>query len=370
MAVFGLTFVGSAFVALGAVWFLAVSAAQEDVRLMQSLRDFYTQSVDWRHPTNNEGGKALPVPTSFMLDFGRSLGIDEGRVELTSPYPFPGRTDRNLSAFDRQAWEYFQVDRNADQKALDWVAGELVLRFAKPDIMHQRVCVDCHNSTAASPRKDWRLGDVRGVFSKVTPLGDSVAVTLAACLCMALINASVVAAFIGSKRRIEAAKAASLQDPLTGLANRRAFGDQIVTMTSLHERRAFTGLSLILVDIDDFKRVNDTFGHPVGDQVIQWVGGVLSSAFRGTEAVSRIGGEEFAVLLQCNNREHARLIGDRVVKAVRSAEFRGEHDLDITISCGVAVRNLSEGTDSLFRRADAALYEAKKNGKDCAVLAA
>lgn len=159
----------------------------------------------------------------------------------------------------------------------------------------------------------------------------------------------------------QASRRISLIDPLTGVGNRRHF-DQ--TLASEVERASRYGqpLSLVLLDIDNFKRINDNWGHEAGDQVLRRVGAMLRKTLRSSDSVSRYGGEEFAVLMPGLGRDEARALAERIRGAL--ADLPMGRLPAITASFGVASLAPDESGESLFARADAALYRAKDGGRD------
>jgi diguanylate cyclase (GGDEF)-like protein len=165
-----------------------------------------------------------------------------------------------------------------------------------------------------------------------------------------------------SLRLREALTRLARTDPLTGLINRRGFDEALARE---HARRLRGGppSALVLVDIDHFKHVNDTWGHPAGDETLRLLGSLLSSTFRSTDVVGRIGGEEFAVLLvdcaPAEAAERARGLCDRVRTQARGWEH------PITVSVGVAASlERAQTPTELMASADAALYAAKAAGRD------
>jgi diguanylate cyclase (GGDEF)-like protein len=160
-------------------------------------------------------------------------------------------------------------------------------------------------------------------------------------------------------------------DALTGLLNRRAF-DSLLQEEVLRARRFNHPLSLIIVDLDHFKSVNDTHGHAAGDAVLVAAARRIESALRGIDRVARIGGEEFAVLLMETPAHEAIIVARRLVAAMQAAPIQATASvsLPITLSAGVASLPVSSATNfSLQVAADQALYAAKHAGRDRAVLA-
>jgi diguanylate cyclase (GGDEF)-like protein len=163
----------------------------------------------------------------------------------------------------------------------------------------------------------------------------------------------------------------SYEDSLTGLKNRRYF-DELFR----HERevaiRSERPLSLLIFDIDHFKRFNDSHGHDAGDEVLRMVGRVLENCFRGSDTVCRYGGEEFTVLMPGASREEARQRAEnlRATIAESQVEYLGKQLGNLTISAGIACwPESSPEFDELFRAADRALYQAKAAGRNRVVTA-
>lgn len=157
-------------------------------------------------------------------------------------------------------------------------------------------------------------------------------------------------------------------DPLTQLLNRRALTERI---TAEMERalRYDSTLALLMIDLDHFKRVNDTYGHLVGDDVLRDVAKLLVDTIRVSDIVARYGGEEFLVLLPETDDAGAESFADRIRAAVEEHDFTdsGEHpQLRLTSSIGVAMYPAAriESVEDLFARADAALYRAKADGRN------
>ena len=152
-------------------------------------------------------------------------------------------------------------------------------------------------------------------------------------------------------------------DMLTGLPNRRAFLARATTLKG----SGLTG-ALLILDIDHFKRINDTYGHSVGDSCLRAVANRLRQALRAEDVVGRIGGEEFCVFLPGATEEEARAIGDRLCRAV-AFEPEGEHlVLRVTLSAGASLGETATPLETLMSRADQALYTAKAQGRARLVL--
>lgn len=159
----------------------------------------------------------------------------------------------------------------------------------------------------------------------------------------------------------------AMTDSLTGLYNRRymlAYLDQIMRQMIVNKKQ----ISVLMIDIDHFKRVNDTFGHSVGDEVLREIALRLSSNLRGRDMVGRLSGEEFLVIMPDSNRGVAAMVAERLREKVSSelVDTSGGHEpLKVTVSLGISCASSDENTtQALLDRADRALYASKRNGRN------
>jgi diguanylate cyclase (GGDEF)-like protein len=161
----------------------------------------------------------------------------------------------------------------------------------------------------------------------------------------------------------ETAREAALRDSLTGLGNHRAFQEAVARMVE-GARRYGTSFSLVLIDIDEFKRINDTRGHAVGDQLLDEVGILINETIRGTDAAFRVGGDEFALLLPHTDAEGAMLLARRLLARGLEDRARGGYRAPISFSAGVtACPEFGNTRLELTAQADAALYRGKRTGR-------
>jgi len=168
--------------------------------------------------------------------------------------------------------------------------------------------------------------------------------------------------WIGRLRRLnEQLQVKSQTDPLTGLANRAAL-DRRFARALEQARRYSRPLSIVMLDIDHFKSINDEFGHQMGDRVLKEFADLLVSGLRGSDAVGRWGGEEFLLLCPETSSQQAAAFAERLCEQSRALSFSTGQTQ--TLSAGVAELNATDTVDSLLRRADAALYRAKHEGRD------
>jgi len=158
---------------------------------------------------------------------------------------------------------------------------------------------------------------------------------------------------------------AALTDPLTGINNRTAMNSALIRETEL-ARRHGNALSLIAADLDHFKQINDSHGHLAGDYVLKAVAEIFSDCTRRTDILFRCGGEEFLILLSNTNKPGAMRLAERIRVAVESNELiYGDHRIPVTVSLGVACYSKGDNSESLFEKADSALYAAKAAGRNC-----
>jgi diguanylate cyclase (GGDEF)-like protein len=161
-----------------------------------------------------------------------------------------------------------------------------------------------------------------------------------------------------------AATQSALRDPLTDTGNRIAM-DQTLQREIELARRHMQPLSLLMLDIDHFKRVNDTHGHSAGDDVLKAVAASIKNQLRNVDMVFRYGGEEFLILLSNTSREAAALVGERLRCAAQAEDYPADgHTVELTVSLGCSTLLPGESAESLLRRADSALYVAKREGRN------
>lgn len=172
--------------------------------------------------------------------------------------------------------------------------------------------------------------------------------------------------------QLEHARTEAMTDPLTGLFNRRGFEGRLMEAFDATSADG-TETSLIVVDIDHFKKVNDTYGHLFGDKVIRAVAEVLKATVKDSGIVARLGGEEFGVLLPGAGLANAHALAENIRKTMERGRIRridkNEHIEGITISLGIAVLQRDEDHSTFIDRADKALYASKENGRNRVTIA-
>ncbi|HWN73389.1 MAG TPA: diguanylate cyclase [Solirubrobacterales bacterium] len=193
------------------------------------------------------------------------------------------------------------------------------------------------------------------------PLGLPIALAVLG-ISMAALLASLIVGWGRSERMRELERQAS-QDSLTGLANRRRFEEDLAATMARGRRDGSTG-ALLMLDLDSFKQVNDSQGHPAGDQLIKEIAETLRQRTRASDSLARLGGDEFAVILPRCSREEARIAAEAIATEIRRRHQDGADRM--TVSVGVAMFGEDPRTSvaTVVSEADAAMYAAKDGGRD------
>jgi diguanylate cyclase (GGDEF)-like protein len=230
-------------------------------------------------------------------------------------------------------------------------------------------------STAACSVAIWYTVQGRGPFA-LASLNQTLMLLLAF-VCTVVTTGLVLSAVVGQRSRVtEALQGAmrelaeqAIRDPMTGLYNRR-FLREFLARELIRAKRAGSGLAVIMMDLDHFKRVNDSFGHDAGDLVLNEVATLLKSSIRGSDMVCRFGGEEFVLVLTDATRASALRRCEEIQAAIKRLEpaYRGCSLGHPTASLGLALfPDHAADADALINASDAALYEAKRAGRDCII---
>jgi diguanylate cyclase (GGDEF)-like protein len=171
-----------------------------------------------------------------------------------------------------------------------------------------------------------------------------------------------------AEERLELLKKVSITDSLTGLKNRTFLTEQILIEWDRCSR-AQSPLSILMYDLDYFKKINDQYGHMAGDACLQRIGAMLAQEVtRNTDIVARYGGEEFIIILPNTSQQNASVFAEKLIKATQDIDFVfEEHQIKITSSIGLAcaVPEFRDKPEKLIACADKALYQAKSIGRNC-----
>ena len=165
-------------------------------------------------------------------------------------------------------------------------------------------------------------------------------------------------------KKLEESEARALVDALTNVLNRNAYNLKIGEL--VHEYKRYKEeWALLVLDIDHFKKFNDTYGHKTGDKVLKSVAATVSNSIRVSDHIFRYGGEEFVVILSRINKETTKTLSEKIRREVERDYFvDGDNELKVTMSIGAAIITPEDTEASLFERADKALYQAKQNGRN------
>ena len=168
---------------------------------------------------------------------------------------------------------------------------------------------------------------------------------------------------------LEEARQKAITDPLTGLPNRQAYTDRVYQEMQRWQRYNHP-LTLAVADIDFFKKINDNYGHQIGDKVLKIVSSTIAKQLREVDFIARFGGEEFVVILPETTGENATILLNRIREGIANAPFKyKDQKVSITISIGIAEFLENDHSELVFERADKALYIAKDSGRNCCILA-
>lgn len=277
--------------------------------------------------------------------------------------------DNQPDDFEREALKRFEQGEREHWR-IDRSGGKPVFRYVRSLIVEEP-CLQCHR------RQGYNQGDIRGGVSIMLPAEGLVArmrtnrnqividviVTIGILLALLYFLAwKLVGRLDETQKRL---KHIAVTDELTGLKNRRHIMEQ---MNKEYQRAARTGgtLSLILLDIDNFKKVNDGYGHAFGDRVLQAVAQEMQAGLRSYDLLGRIGGEEFLIASPGSTLDDAAGLAERIRQMIKGRKI-SDRTREITVTVSAGVTSLSEqdaSADAILQRADEALYMAKQEGRD------
>ena len=341
-----------------------------------------------------ERGKRDPQMLSLSL-----VKLDEMRLmAVLSDVTLQVKRERQLK--QSEAWfnailtgvtDYAMVSLDADGRVNDWNASiARVTGFTREAVLGRAYSIFYADGAITSDRlrdrlheadcdgwsldEGWRLKADGAAFwgsTMIAPLSPRVDSSSANLLPVGIdpddpAYCLVIRDITDKRDASEVQRQANFCDHLTGIANRRAFFEA-AELELARRNRQLREISLIMIDIDHFKRVNDTYGHPSGDAVLRQLATSLAATFRQVDVVARLGGEEFAVLLPSTDLQSAAAVADRLRRLVESQPAIADDGTHIryTISAGVAAMDETVSSlDALIERADRALYVAKNAGRN------
>lgn len=252
-----------------------------------------------------------------------------------------------LDAREEQIRLRTQLDQRMQREQARVLAAELALSREAADKLRLLRQTDAQRLQLQAAQREQRL-------------------RLIAIVLLALLLGAVAGLLVLTRRRLRGARYDAMTDSLTGVASRRHLLDHLARMLSDRHAAAHP-LSVLAIDIDHFKRINDQFGHAVGDEALRRVTEACRRALRETDEFGRLGGEEFLAVLRRTSLAHAEHLGKRLCEVVAALTMDDvTPGLRATISVGVAeATENDESADNLLLRADTALYEAKNSGRNC-----
>jgi diguanylate cyclase (GGDEF)-like protein len=312
------------------------------------------------------GRELTRVNPAAMLRQVNKLGAEAGHPleRVTSLTPLnPGNIP---DAWEKKALRAFEKGQT-EFSGLEKVGGQPYLRVMHPILMEAR-CLGCHEE------KGFRVGQVRGGVSVAVPMTPlwaknrrlSASIWWVHVLVWLLGLGGIVFGFKRLQTAHDRIVTLMFTDSLTGIPNRRIFLESLEVAMSFAQRHQ-TPLAVIMADLDNFKKINDTFGHDTGDRVLQSFAILLVENIRQEDLVARFGGEEFILMLPGTSDTEAVALAERIKhrwEEITPPEF----SVRVTSSFGVSAYQPGDSVSSLIEKADQALYEAKRLGKNQVVM--
>ena len=299
---------------------------------------------------SGDAGRAallLPEVLQRLRDDDQPQPLVDALEVQARAYRELGQWRAALDARDEQIRLRTQLDQRMQREQARVLASELALSRETADKLRLLRQTDVQRLQLQAAQREQRL-------------------RLIAIVLLVLLLGAVAGLLLLTRHRLRGARYDAMTDSLTGVASRRHLLDHLARMLSDRHAAALP-LSVLAIDIDHFKRINDQFGHAVGDEALRRVTEACRRALRETDEFGRLGGEEFLAVLRRTSLAHAEHLGKRLCEVVAALTMDDvTPGLRATISVGVAEATENDGgADNLLLRADAALYEAKHSGRNC-----
>ncbi len=274
------------------------------------------------------------------------------------------RQRQSIAGYIDDQKEYLEERDRELRKIIDLLSRAMVTLNSENDAYHRQIL-----QRGEKIEQITRLDDIRKIKSALEKEVESLRETVEAKQADERTRIESLSNQVENLREeLQTVKEESMRDGLTGVYNRRAFDHHIQTLVDQHlvNRKSF---AILLLDIDDFKRINDTYGHPVGDRVLLALAMACRQMIRSDDFLARYGGEEFAILLPGASRRNAVKKARQICKSVAKTRYSLDDNddaltLSITVSIGVAECARQDDVDTLLAKADKALYSAKAAGKN------
>lgn len=350
------------------------NARAEARLLMLSTDDFSSDEELFRNEIDENGIYQLKKRLDVAAERVKAASLGAG-ISIYSTHPNFAAVSSKSDGFRKRALSAAISGSRETVEEQTTMDGVAVIRIAKPFLAF-RDCRRCDAIGTASYRK----GDVIGIREAIMPVGDTIAGTIHRMLFALGMLATALMVYLGlvipkfrqyrQERADISVRAQSFErqattDPLTGLHNRRYF-EQALENYLQEFNLVGSQLGLLILDLDHFKAVNDSYGHDTGDLLLREISLRLKAITREHDVVARIGGEEFAVITPYVSAEQLMRVAERYREAIRDLRINiGSVCLRPTVSIGVATNAQGEQhSDELFAAADQKLYQAKRNGRN------
>ncbi len=389
--------------------FQAREVAEVVARLAASGRSAYAQHIAEKLRSDGTGASAnsqelkgyVPLPAQFLKLVGKQASAEsEGLFEYHPLSKWNIEPTQGIKDdFQRWAWKQLSdQDMEEPTGPIDWkpvwrieyMNGTRTFRYMRADPASAQSCVDCHNTQEQLPEiinrrirtgedgtKRWKLHQLLGALEVDVPLDKVEALAQDQMNYTLVIISGVVVAglvIIGFFVFVDVTQARTMarqltwqagHDSLTELHNRHKF-EQRLSIVVQRAKLDHSTHALIVMDLDQFKIINDACGHGAGDTLLRQLGAVLKSQIRGADTLARIGGDEFGILLENCSSEFARRIADSLRQAAREFRFKwGKRNFEIGVSMGmVSITQDAESVSSVLSAADVACHMAKNAGRN------
>ncbi len=333
------------------------------LRVSNSLQPNPYLQVPDRDLETSKGIRLTLVNPAYMTRMISEIAQQQGKIQFRLTSLKPLNPDNDPTPWEHTALQEFENRKLPDYFFYQREKNTEFFSYIAP-IVTKKTCLKCHG------KQGYSIGDIRGGISVTFPIKRKAAGPLIFSHLLFLVAGTLLIAGFGRKivRLTDNLKKQSHMDGLTQIAN-RIFFDETLHREWLRSRRLHTSLSLIMCDIDHFKRYNDTYGHQAGDTCLKQVTKALDTLVnRPADLVARYGGEEFVVVLPETSAEGARIIAELIqttVEKLRIPHSSSKTASYVTISLGVATMTSHVIPEKeLIERADKALYSSKKNGRN------
>jgi diguanylate cyclase (GGDEF)-like protein len=290
-----------------------------------------------------------------VYSLAKQTGKPQGHVTSLKPL----QPENIPDAWEAAALKSFAQGRK-EVSGTDTLGGKTVMRLMRPFITEPG-CLNCHVN------QEYHVGEVRGGISVMLPMvewwGERATMVALGHGCLWLLGVFTIVMGVRNLDRANAQIITVMHtDPLTGLANRRFFIEMLEKATAFARRHA-QPLSFIMFDLDNFKAVNDTYGHAAGDQVLTSLAQLMNNFIRKEDLAAWFGGEEFILMLPSTDLEQAAIMGERLRAQLENLSFFTP-PFCVTASFGITQYRPDDTFETLIKRVDNALYAAKGAGKN------